>query len=312
MEERDDWSSDEDCPFLQDYTLFVVQENAMTDKNLLDHIAMPELKKFDHVAINDFLANIATAVRMFSKYQPSGDSGKVGAAGIPVQKQIMKAMSGFRPQTFAKKLLEDNPTLYSGTWEDFETLVSSLSLNMQTQRILTSEGYGDDIKSGNRSGERTVDGAAGSTVNLADWTCPNCKLKGHKIYECGQKCIKCVPSCGQVPSKCPRYLALKRTFKGGDTRAFATELRQAHYEANAAAAVPDKKKPKQVISDRSNSKDSTASTLLIPTSVSKTSAHVVDASPSKPMLQQLSLTPQLPCSIKKKRKKRVRSVKSAQ
>ena len=246
-EERRDWSTDEDCPFIQDYTLFVVHENAMSEKNLLDHIAMPELKKFDHVAINDFLANISTAVRMFWKYQPSRDSGKVGATGIPVQKQIMKAMSGFRPLTFSRKLLDDNPTLYSETWEEFEKLVSTLSLNMQTQRNLTSEGYGEDA----RSGDRTVDRSAGSVTSLADWTCQNCKLKGHKINDCSQKCTKCVPSCGQVPSKCPRFLALQRTFKGGARGAFSAELRQTHFEANAASAALDhKKKVRQLISDK--------------------------------------------------------------
>ena len=279
----------------------------MSRSSFLNHVTMKSSVQVNSIAINDFMALLNVTAKMFSHYvQPSVGGGEP-VKGIPDQELIIKALSSFEPKSFSARIIAERPLVYQESWETFRSIVDELSDKFQDARILVAAGYGPTPAKVGISSEENSSGKASEVGSY----CNNCKQHGHIIKNCLSKCLRCVPSCGQIPSSCPKFLAFRQTYKGETGKAFYAELGNMYYEANAAAVAPSavgsgKKKGRQVISKRSNSENSSSSTSrLISTSTSNISVPLVAPStnPNRPMLQQSARTPQSRRSLRKKKRR---------
>jgi len=305
---RKDWTFDENCPFMKDYTLFIISENRLPPERFLDDVKMKPSKDFDHVHLMDFIAKFSVRVKMFSEYDyPINISAIPGTAakrGISAHMQVQKALEGMQPRAFVSKIIVENPMVYLMDWTSFIGVVTTLAGKKQDAKYLVEGGYGERVKD---------PGAADKIDSLTSMVCRNCNATGHPIKDCRKKCTRCIPSCGEIPSLCPRYLAMKREYKGSP-RQFGSCVNAVYLEVNAAARETSargrggKGKKRKVLALSQISKTSTSISTSISSSTSNASSRL-PGSPEMPLpstSQQLH-QPSLRLADKKRKKTRTKT-----
>ncbi len=67
-------------------------------------------------------------------------------------------------------------------------------------------------KTFDKGGNKDTGKQKGKPELKAGYECSNCHNSGHNAGQCDKICTRCIPSCGEVPSKCPIFLKNKALF----------------------------------------------------------------------------------------------------
>ena len=210
-----------ECLFLADYKQFIIDENAINPGDYLAECAMDRSGIFDGTKIRDYLGQMRLTVDMFD------------GMGLSNATAVKRLVQGLQPWAFRDFILKDHPEIYScrwGTAVDIITKAFRIEQDMERKR---AQGYGSLGRAAPKAGvvrfsetarqpevgsRKTGDGVSSSPspspksrhTNIKPdekpMRCTNCQAQGHTVSQCDLACTRCVPSCGQRPSRCPVYL----------------------------------------------------------------------------------------------------------
>ena len=239
-----------DCPFIQDYISFIVEENDLKPSDYLDHCAMAPTNVFNAPKIKNYILNMRVTISMFDHLR------------VKPSLQIKKLVAGLQPFTFRNFIVREYKDIFSGSWADAVESITEAYKTEQLQVRNAARGFGSisrtvqktpdkpspdkggnrpHDKDGNFRGKKQVDkeishDKSGKSDGRSGLRCGNCKGNDHTIAQCEYECTRCVPSCGEKPSKCPVYLKYRAVLSSSkDER--EKQITRAYKSNNAQSSV---------------------------------------------------------------------------
>ena len=167
----------------------------------LDHCRMPFSPVFSYTDIENYLATVQTDIETLP---PMSERHKA-----------MQIIDGVEPPWFRDMIKKKHPwALLSENIDGPEgiiTIIRTESTNEQSTLDNIKEGYGATSRCGSGDGDNGsgVIGGKGNDGNgnrTYTPVCYNCS-GAHRVWEYTESCRRCDPTCGQLPSLCPRYIS---------------------------------------------------------------------------------------------------------
>jgi len=260
------YSKASECPFIKDYSDFIIKENNLNPGQYLKECAMERSSVFDGSKIKDYLNEMELTIDMFD--------GK----GISNATAVKSLVQGLQPWAFRDFIIEDHPEIYSSRWVTaVEIITEACNIEQDIERK-RNQGYGFTSKSAHtkvvkpaggvkkdkprplEDVDQKPTGKADLDARSPDKTgkpspkpdgkqirCTNCKTIGHTVSQCEYECTRCDPPCGQRPARCPVYLK-HRDILSSRVHEREKELTRAYKSNNgrASASSSSSRKSSQV------------------------------------------------------------------